>query len=170
MLVAWGANTILHRRVSPLTHFPPFQIAQTSADRVLRVFLADSLQDITTGGGHTYTLRDEIRKLKEVDVIIDASIPLLAEIIEWCEKVVHRPNPSSDIPPRTILFHTSNKTYFKFIKEILAAYDFNVVDRSELERDESYACPRLIYQHTTAETINSEYRIDICILFSVNFL
>jgi Family of unknown function (DUF6739) len=135
-------------------------------DRTMRVFLADSLQEIETGGGYTYTLREEVNELQEVDVLIDTIVPLLSEILIWCDRIAMTTKAQytyehgmseqrATQESRKIVLHTRSREYFSTMKQILELYDFEVFDRYEKNRFDPFNTPRLIYQHTTAETVSS---------------
>eukprot|EP00808_Paulinella_micropora_P032300 g12246.t1 len=149
-------------------------------DRVMRVFLADALQSVRTGGGHTFTLRDHLAQSKEADVLIDSTTPILKEVLEWCQEVQAQEEaekllqsekkeeaateaaaaaagsskPAPKQPRKKIVFDTSSPTYFTVIKELLHGHGYEVLDRGDTGWAE-YSIPRLIYHSTTTQTIST---------------
>jgi len=91
--------------------------------QALRVYLGNSMETYTTGGGHHYTLRHRIRYAKEMDVLIDARAPVLQKILEWCEKVAK---------DGKILFQTSSPEYFLNLKSLLQEYGYELYDPLDL--------------------------------------
>jgi hypothetical protein len=92
--------------------------------RTLRVYLGNSMETATTGGGHSYTLRHRVRYAKEVDVLIDSRAPVLKKILEWCETVV-----GAD---RKLFFQTSSREYFLNLKALLKEYGYEILDPLDL--------------------------------------
>ena len=88
--------------------------------RTLRVFLGNSLETFTSGGGHEYTLRHRVRYAKEVDILVDSRAPVLTEILSWCDRVAGE--------DRTVLFQTNNREYFQSLKLLLERYGYKILD------------------------------------------
>ena len=93
--------------------------------RVLRVYLGNSMETTTTGGGYAYTLRHRIRYAKEMDVLIDSRAPVLRKILDWCEEVV----ASHD---RKLFFQTSSREYFLNLQKLLKQYGYDIYDPLDL--------------------------------------
>ena len=92
--------------------------------RTLRVYLGNSMEVQSTGGGHNYTLRHRVRYAKEVDVLVDSRAPVLKRVLEWCESVA-----SND---RAIFFQTSSREYFLSLKRLLKQYGYDIYDPLDL--------------------------------------
>jgi Family of unknown function (DUF6739) len=149
-------------------------VARTQAlpfDKVVRVFLADSLQEIRTGGGNTYTLRQQVDEMREVDVLIDSLAPLLSEVLVFCERaanqfradLISEPQnldaKSAEKESRKLVFHTANAEYFHVVKQILGAYGYVVLDRGDKDLFDPYQTPRLVYEKNTAETVSTVHAL-----------
>lgn len=92
--------------------------------RTLRVYLGNSMEVQTTGGGHKYTLRHRVRYAREVDVLVDSRAPVLKKVLEWCESVASK--------DRAIFFQTSSREYFLSLKRLLEQYGYNIYDPLDL--------------------------------------
>jgi hypothetical protein len=92
--------------------------------RTLRVYLGNSMEIQTTGGGHQYTLRHRVRYAKEVDVLVDSRAPVLKKVLEWCESVAGH--------DRAIFFQTSSRQYFLSLKRLLKQYGYEIFDPLDL--------------------------------------
>ena len=93
--------------------------------RTLRVYLGNSMETATSGGGHMYTLRHRIHYAKEIDVLIDSRAPVLYKILEWCESVTHGRE-------RKIFFQTSSRAYFLNLQKLLKEYGYEIYDPLDL--------------------------------------
>eukprot|EP01130_Rhizamoeba_saxonica_P017298 TRINITY_DN8337_c0_g1_i2.p1 TRINITY_DN8337_c0_g1~~TRINITY_DN8337_c0_g1_i2.p1 ORF type:complete len:263 (-),score=55.54 TRINITY_DN8337_c0_g1_i2:34-822(-) len=114
-------------------------------DRIVRVLLGDSNSTITSGGGHQITLRDRIDILNDVDIFIDAKVPLINEIVNWSKRILENEDHNK------IVFDTSNSKYYNTLVEILAKHNIDIVDA--LPQHLTY--PRIVYQKTTSDTLNT---------------
>lgn len=92
--------------------------------RTLRVYLGNSMETQTTGGGHSYTLRHRVRYAKEMDVLVDSRAPVLRKILDWCESVAGK--------DREIFFQTSSREYFLSLKQLLKQYGYEIYDPLDL--------------------------------------
>jgi hypothetical protein len=93
--------------------------------QVLRVYLGNSMETTTTGGGYTYTLRHRVRYAKEMDVLIDSRAPVLRNILEWCETVA---GPHGN----KLFFQTSSRSYFLNLQTLLKEYGYEIYDPLDL--------------------------------------
>ena len=94
--------------------------------RTLKVYLGNTLEVETSGGGHAYTLRHRVKYSKEVDVLIDSRAPILGEILNWCDRVTAgKKNVSGK---NIILFQTSSRQYFLSLQLLLKDYGYEVHD------------------------------------------
>ena len=98
--------------------------------RTLKVYLGNTLEVETSGGGHSYTLRHRVKYSKEVDVLIDSRAPILGEILKWCDRVtVGKQSALSEASGRKIiLFQTSSRQYFLSLQLLLKDYGYEVHD------------------------------------------
>lgn len=92
--------------------------------RTLRIYLGNSMETATTGGGHSYTLRHRVHYAKEVDVLIDSRAPVLHKILEWCESVASK--------DRKLFFQTSSREYFQNLQRLLKEYGYEIYDPLDL--------------------------------------
>jgi hypothetical protein len=122
-------------------------------DKVLRVYLADSLVKITTGGGHEYTLKEHVQMTNEADIVIDATAPLVSDLLKWCYQA------TKEKGTRKIVFITDSNEYFNTVKKLLGHYGYSILDRSEVLQEDLKKCPILIYQALTFATVNSLYTL-----------
>lgn len=90
----------------------------------LRVYLGNSMELTTTGGGYSYTLRHRIRYAKEMDVLIDSRAPVLQKILEWCHTVARE--------DRQLFFQTSSREYFLNLQTLLREYGYEIYDPLDL--------------------------------------
>eukprot|EP00471_Norrisiella_sphaerica_P005521 CAMPEP_0184488658 /NCGR_PEP_ID=MMETSP0113_2-20130426/12966_1 /TAXON_ID=91329 /ORGANISM="Norrisiella sphaerica, Strain BC52" /LENGTH=657 /DNA_ID=CAMNT_0026871593 /DNA_START=553 /DNA_END=2526 /DNA_ORIENTATION=- len=60
-------------------------------DQIVKVFLADTKQKVELGGDNNLDLGRYVWQTKEADIIIDATAPLLQEVLDWCERVETSP-------------------------------------------------------------------------------
>jgi len=88
--------------------------------RTLRVYLGNSMETQTTGGGHSFTMRHRVQYAKEVDVLIDSRAPVLKKILDWCHSVAFR--------DRKIFFQTSSRDYFLNLQKVLKWYGYEIYD------------------------------------------
>ena len=58
----------------------------TNDDSVIGVLLADCSRRHISGGGHSYTTREAMEFHADVDIIIDARMPLIQSIVNWAEE------------------------------------------------------------------------------------
>ncbi len=97
--------------------------------RTLKVFLGNTLEVETSGGGHSYTLRHRVKYSKEVDVLIDSRAPILGEILRWCDRVTAgRQSVLSASGRKIVLFQTSSRQYFLSLQLLLEDYGYEVHD------------------------------------------
>jgi hypothetical protein len=122
-------------------------------DKVLRVYLADSLVAVQTGGGHEYKLKEYVQLTKEADILIDATAPIVADLIKWCFNITKQKGT------RKIVFITESTRYFKTLKDMLSLYGYLIVDRAEVEFEELKSHIILCYERTTFATVNSIYTL-----------
>ena len=100
--------------------------------------------------------------------MIESQAPILQALLTWCEKVVayREALAAFDGEPlgaagRTLQFHTTSSDYFSNLREIMAGYNFSIVDSDQTfsgarsSRPGMAASPRIIYCRTTDETINA---------------
>ena len=144
-------------------------------DKVVRVFLADTTQEVQTGGEHHLDLDEYIQQTQEADVVIDATAPLLERVLDWCESVHPAENdefetdealiaettgwygmvqPNATKPKKTILFDTVNNEYYLVIAMLLSKYGYRIIDRGSIDSKKAYLYPRLIYRETSYDTIS----------------
>src|SRR3989344_1167557 len=109
-----------------------------------RVLLADSQQEIVTGGGGTRTLREQISEQHEANILIDAKAPLILEILGWAEVATG--------DEKQIVFDTTNQEYFATVKALLETNGYQVFDVAKDKGKYSNQTPRVVYQSTTADT------------------
>ncbi|GAB5360280.1 hypothetical protein AAMO2058_000614400 [Amorphochlora amoebiformis] len=162
--------------LSPQEAFQSFRVLEMVAntklrkppDSIVRIFLADTFQQVELGGNKTIDLGSYIHQTKEADVIVDATAPLLEKVLEWCEKVEASEQAEKrsgeggwfemitarDNPEKTILFDTTNKDVYKVIGALLARYGYRIVDRGSVTPSESFDYPRLIYRDTSDDTVS----------------
>jgi hypothetical protein len=88
-------------------------------------------------------LRGEVAGNAEVDVVLDATAPVLLALVRWCEDVTEG---NFSIP---IVFETSNVLYFRVVAHVLAAHGFTVLDRSE-----HTDLPRLIHETDAYQAVS----------------
>ena len=96
--------------------------------RTLKVYLGNTLEVETSGGGHSYTLRHRVKYSKEVDVLIDSRAPILGEILKWCDRVTAGKKNVSASGRKIILFQTSSRQYFLSLQLLLKVYGYEVHD------------------------------------------
>ena len=96
--------------------------------RTLKVYLGNTLEVETSGGGHSYTLRHRVKYSKEVDVLIDSRAPILGEILKWCDRVTAGKKSVSASGRKIILFQTSSRQYFLSLQLLLKDYGYEVHD------------------------------------------
>lgn len=96
--------------------------------RTLRVYLGNSMEIFTTGGGHSYTLRHRVKYAKEIDVLLDSRAPILQQILDWCQSVCC----PDENEKKQIFFQTSSIKYFSNLKAILKEYGYEVLDPLDL--------------------------------------
>uniref|UniRef100_A0A7S3YBG2 Uncharacterized protein n=2 Tax=Lotharella globosa TaxID=91324 RepID=A0A7S3YBG2_9EUKA len=141
-------------------------------DSIVRVFLADTRQKISPGGNKSLDLGEYVEQTKEADITIDATAPLLQEVMDWCEAV--KPDPEAEEAngskwkpgwfteitggnkefKKTILFDTTNKDYHNVIAKTLSKVGYRIIDRGSIDPQASFHLPRLIYRETSADTIS----------------
>ena len=92
--------------------------------RPIRVYLGNSMETTTTGGGHAYTLRHRVRYAKEMDILIDSRAPVLRKILDWCESVASK--------DRKIFFQTTSREYFLNLQTLLKEYGYDIYDPLDL--------------------------------------
>ena len=92
--------------------------------RSLRVYLGNSMETATTGGGHSYTLRHRVHYAKEADVLIDSRAAVLHKILEWCDSVASK--------DRRLFFQTSSREYFLNLQKLLKEYSYEIYDPLDL--------------------------------------
>jgi hypothetical protein len=126
---------------------------QIKVDKVLRVYLADSLVPVQTGGGHEYKLKEYVQLTKEADILIDATAPIVADLIKWCFNITKQKGT------RKIVFITESTRYFKTLKEMLSLYGYNIVDRADVDFEDLKNHIILFYERTTFATVNSIYTL-----------
>ncbi|KAJ3044089.1 hypothetical protein HDV00_003193 [Rhizophlyctis rosea] len=117
---------------------------------VVKVFLGDMLQKKQTGSGSEYTLRQRVKLRKEVDILVDSKLPIVSEIVSWCDKTA---NP--EYLNRKVIFETDSQEYYHNCREILQIYGFTVIDIVDVKPEEAAGLPRLIYYRRTASTVNA---------------
>lgn len=132
-------------------------------DSILRVYLADSLQTIVSGGGYEYTLKEVLARGHEADVFIDAVAPLVSTLLKWCHE-----NASSPLM-RSIMLETDDSIYFRVLKGLLKNYGYDIIDPAEFNDEDSstnsiqftskYNGLRIIYHPNTFLTVNTVYSL-----------
>lgn len=122
-------------------------------DSVLRVYLADSLKIVCTGGGNKTTLRKYMERTSDMDVFIDASAPLLQEVLKYCYEATTRSSTSQ----KKLIFHSNSTKYFSAFKELYGSYGYDLVDRDDPEA-EGLEC-RIVHGANTFDTVNSVYAL-----------
>lgn len=122
--------------------------------KIVRILLTDTSLNIVTGSGHKYTVQEHLNKYNEVDIVIDAKKPLIEKIVWWAKssyEILKKQKPG--VAP-IIVFNTNNQEYYTTIKLVLESNGWNVIDQSKRD-DEIYL--ELVYQDSTADTVNSNY-------------
>ena len=93
------------------------------------MYLGNTLEVETSGGGHSYTLRHRVKYSKEVDVLIDSRAPILGDILKWCDRVTAgKKSVVSASAKKIILFQTSSQQYFLSLQLVLKDYGYEVHD------------------------------------------
>lgn len=100
--------------------------------------------------------------------MIESQAPILQALLTWCEKVCAYREALAEFDGeplgaagRTLQFHTTSSDYFSNLREIMAGYNFSIVDSDQTfssarsSRSGMAASPRIIYCRTTDETINA---------------
>lgn len=120
-----------------------------AGDRVVRVLLADPSQTLRTGGGYELSLRSVVETQGEADILIDAKLPLVEEILLWAE--------ASESPDArgVLCFDTNNAEYYATLHRVLKGHGWQVVDRASPRALKNPRLPRLVYQDSTQDTLNT---------------
>ncbi|KAJ3050538.1 hypothetical protein HK097_008522 [Rhizophlyctis rosea] len=139
---ASAAFRMIEDRANHNPSLPPYE--------VVKVFLGDMLQKKQTGGGTEYTLRQRIKLRREVDIFVDSKLPIVTEIVSWCDRTADKGYLN-----RKVIFETDSQEYYHNCKEILQNYGFTVVDIVDVTPEEAGKLPRLIYYRRTASTVNA---------------
>ena len=88
--------------------------------RPVRVYLGNSMEEFSTGGGFHYNIRHRIRFANECDILVDSRAPVLQRILEWCEQVAGK--------DRKLIFQTTSRDYFVNLQKLLWQYGYEVYD------------------------------------------
>mmetsp|Transcript_31099 Transcript_31099/g.41131 ORF Transcript_31099/g.41131 Transcript_31099/m.41131 type:complete len:508 (-) Transcript_31099:220-1743(-) len=125
-------------------------------DQLARVMLMDTMAKFTSGGGATYTLRQRAEEQNEVDIIIDTRVPLNQAIVKWAREKENE----KGLTKAVVVFDTDNQLYFESLTKMLKGVGYQVIDRSQVKNlKENEQALWLVYQATTAETVNQVYSL-----------
>ena len=131
-----------------------------AAVRMVRVLLADPNVSVRSGGGSVTNYREYLERMDEVDVFIDAKLPLLRAVEEWAEKALDESSDHApqwrhwDKPRGHIVFDTGNTTYFKTMKFLLESRGWKVVDRPAGASNAPAGSLWLVYEDSTVNTVH----------------
>jgi len=141
--------------------------------RMVRVVLADPAVRIESGGGSHVSYRNYLETHKEIDIFIDAKIPLLRAIEGWAHGAVASHSNSSSRSNKnkgTIVFDTRNKVYFETMKSLMEQKGWRVIDRpSQLSPTtaSTSVSVQLSQQQASSSILTDMYRKSLSILTTI---